>query len=120
VAGAADRWGRDESKAQFQWWGAGGRWVSEAAQRRGGNRRFKLSFKPIQKYSNGSNEFWIPLNFGWFKRYLPALQKFEIKYGWKAFEIRINCPYRNVSRFKMEFELKFREISMGRRQLEIH
>jgi hypothetical protein len=57
VAGAADRWGRDESKAQFQWWGAGGRWVSEAAQRRGGNRRFKLSFKPIQKYSNGSNEF---------------------------------------------------------------
>jgi hypothetical protein len=40
---------------------------------------FKLGFKPIQKYSNGSNEIRIPPNFGWFKRYLPALQKFEIK-----------------------------------------
>jgi hypothetical protein len=41
--------------------------------------RFKLGFKPIQKYSAGSNEIQIPPNFGWFKRYLPALQKFEIK-----------------------------------------
>jgi hypothetical protein len=43
--------------------------------------RFKLGFKPIQKYSNGSNGIQIPLNFGWFKRYIPVLQKFEIKYG---------------------------------------
>jgi hypothetical protein len=28
---------------------------------------------------------------------------FEIKYGWKEFEIRINFPYRNVSIFEMEF-----------------
>jgi hypothetical protein len=42
------------------------------------------------------------------------LQKIEIKYGWKAFEIRINCSYRNFSTFKMEFELKFKEVSMGR------
>jgi hypothetical protein len=69
-------------------------------------------FKPIQNCSNGSNEIWIPPNFGWFKRYLPALQKFERKYGWKAFEIGINFPYRNVSRFEMEFELKFREFSV--------
>jgi hypothetical protein len=41
--------------------------------------RFKLGFKPIQKYSNGSNEIRIPPNFGWFKRYLPMLQIFEIK-----------------------------------------
>jgi hypothetical protein len=36
----------------------------------------KLGFKPIQKYSN---EIRIPPNFGWFKRYFPKLQKFEIK-----------------------------------------
>jgi hypothetical protein len=41
--------------------------------------RFKLSIKPIQKYSNSSNEIGIPPNFGWFKSYLPVLQKFEIK-----------------------------------------
>jgi hypothetical protein len=40
--------------------------------------RFKLGFKLIQKYSIGSNEIQIPLNFGLFKRYLPALQKFKI------------------------------------------
>jgi hypothetical protein len=28
----ADRWGRDDSRAQCQWWGAGGRGVSEAAR----------------------------------------------------------------------------------------
>jgi hypothetical protein len=37
-----------------------------------------------------------------------------MEYGWKAFEIRINFPYRNFSRFEMGFELKFREISLGR------
>jgi hypothetical protein len=41
--------------------------------------RSKLDFIPIQKYSNGSKEIQIPLNFGWFKRYLPMIQKFEIK-----------------------------------------
>jgi hypothetical protein len=50
----------------------------------------------------------------WFKRHLPLLQKFEIKYGWKEFEIRINFPYRNFFRFEMKFKLKFREFSMGR------
>jgi hypothetical protein len=43
-----------------------------------------------------------------------VLQKCEIKYGWKEFEIRINLPYRNFSRFGMEFELKVRELSVGR------
>jgi hypothetical protein len=41
------------------------------------------------------------------------LHKFEIKYGWKVVEIRNTFPYRNFSRFSMEFELKFREASMG-------
>jgi hypothetical protein len=42
------------------------------------------------------------------------LQKYEKKYGWKAFGIRINFSYRNFSRFQMEFELKFREVPVGR------
>jgi hypothetical protein len=33
-----------------------------------------------------------------------VLQKFKIKYGWKDLEVRNNFPYRNFSRFKMEFE----------------
>jgi hypothetical protein len=82
--------------------------------------RFKLSFKPIQKYSNGSNEIRIPPNFGLFKRYLLALQKFQIKRGWKAFEVRNHFPYRNFSRFKKEFGLKFREVSMGWNQEKNH
>jgi hypothetical protein len=38
------------------------------------------------------------------------LQKFQIKYGWKELEIRNNFPYKNVSRFEIEFEQKFREL----------
>jgi hypothetical protein len=41
---------------------------------------------------------------------LPILEKLEIKYGWKKFEIRNNFTYRNFSRFEKEFELKFREL----------
>jgi hypothetical protein len=37
------------------------------------------------------------------------LEKLEIKYGWKGLEIRNNVSYRNFSRFKMKFELKFKE-----------
>jgi hypothetical protein len=37
-AGAADKWGRDESRAQCQRRGAGGRGVSEVARRRGADR----------------------------------------------------------------------------------
>jgi hypothetical protein len=51
----------------------------------------------------------------WLVEKIPfPLHKFEIKYGWKAFEISINFPYRNFSKFEIEFELKFREVSMGR------
>jgi hypothetical protein len=41
------------------------------------------------------------------------LQKIEIKYGFEGFDERNNFPYRNFSRFEMEFELKFREASMS-------
>jgi hypothetical protein len=61
--------------------------------------QFKLGFKPIQKYSNGSNEIRIPPNFGWFKRYLFPLQKFEIKYGWKVLGMKNIFAYRNFLTF---------------------
>jgi hypothetical protein len=44
------------------------------------------------------------------KTSLPEPEKFEIKYGFKVFEIRNNFPYRNFSTFEMDFELKFREL----------
>jgi hypothetical protein len=40
-------------------------------------------------------------------------QKFEIKFGWKALEIRINIPYRNFSIFEIEFELKIQRRFYG-------
>jgi hypothetical protein len=57
-----------------------------------------------------SNNFKFSLNFDSFKRCLPLLEKLEIKYVWKGIEIRNNFPYRNLSRFTMEFELKIREL----------
>jgi hypothetical protein len=43
----------------------------------------------------------------------PMPQKFELKYGWRAFEVRNNFPYKGFIRFEMDFELKIREFSMG-------
>jgi hypothetical protein len=40
----------------------------------------------------------------------PLLEKFQIKYRWKELEIRNNVRYINFSIFKLEFELKFREV----------
>jgi hypothetical protein len=50
------------------------------------------------------------------KQDFPELGNFEIKYGWKAFEIRNNFPYRNLLGLEMDFELKFREFSRSRKQ----
>jgi hypothetical protein len=41
------------------------------------------------------------------------LQKFEIEYVWKVFEIKNNFPYNGFLIFEMDFELKFREASMS-------
>jgi hypothetical protein len=40
----------------------------------------------------------------------PRIEKIPVKYGWKEIEIKNNFPYRNFSRFQIEFELKFREL----------
>jgi hypothetical protein len=40
-------------------------------------------------------------------------QKFELKNGWREIEVGNNFSYTGFLRFKMDFELKFRELSMG-------
>jgi hypothetical protein len=40
---------------------------------------------------------------------LPELYKFEVIYGCEGFELRNNFPYWNISIFRMDFELKFRD-----------
>jgi hypothetical protein len=36
--------------------------------------------------------------------YLPEIENFEIKYDFKVFEERDNFLYRNLFRFKVDFE----------------
>jgi hypothetical protein len=43
------------------------------------------------------------------KRCTFRTQNFQIKFGCEGIQIRNNFPYLNVSRFGIEFELKFRE-----------
>jgi hypothetical protein len=45
--------------------------------------------------------------------YIPELRKIEIKYGFEDLEEGNIFLYRNVSRFGMNLELKFREDSMS-------
>jgi hypothetical protein len=40
---------------------------------------------------------------------VPPVGKFQIKYGFKEFEIRNNFPYWKVSKFRIESELKNKE-----------
>jgi hypothetical protein len=42
----------------------------------------------------------------------PVPQKFELKYGWREFEVRNDFPYKGFPIFEMDFELKFREFSV--------
>jgi hypothetical protein len=44
-----------------------------------------------------------------FKTDLPDVKNFGIKYGWKGLDLRNSFSYWNFSRFRREFELKFRE-----------
>jgi hypothetical protein len=39
------------------------------------------------------------------------VENFEIKYGFEGFEERNNFLHRNFFRFKVDFELQFRETS---------
>jgi hypothetical protein len=42
-----------------------------------------------------------------------SIQTWKIKYGCEGFDLRNNSPYFNFSKFRMDFELKFREASMS-------
>jgi hypothetical protein len=85
-------------------WGADRQ--ARAAQRRA--VRNQSGFETESEFKR-LNKFQTASNFGRLEKYFPGLVKIEIKYGWKALEIRINFPQMNSSRFKMKFELKFRE-----------
>jgi hypothetical protein len=52
-------------------------------------------------------------NFIQSKQDLPEIEKFEIKYGFEGFDERNNFLHMNVSRFEMDFKLRFREVSMS-------
>jgi hypothetical protein len=43
------------------------------------------------------------------KNALPKLENFQIKYVFEAFEMRNNFTYSNFSKFRLEFELEFKE-----------
>jgi SLT domain-containing protein len=66
-------------------------------------------FKPIQFFQTVSNIIQTHSNLIGFKKNLPKLKKFKIKYGFKEFDERNSFPYRNFSRFEIEFEIKIRE-----------
>jgi hypothetical protein len=52
-------------------------------------------------------------NFDYFKQDLPTLQKFKTKYCFEYIGEMNNFLHRNFSRFKMVWELKFREAYMS-------
>ncbi len=51
---------------------------------------------------------------------LPELEKIEIKYGFEALIEGNNFLQRNLLRFRLDLQLKFREICMGQKQGKIH
>jgi hypothetical protein len=77
-----------------------------------GRREFKRDLKQNPN-SNASNKFQTASNFGRLETYFPELKKIEIKYGWKALEIRINVSYRNFFIFEMEIGIKIQRIFYG-------
>jgi hypothetical protein len=106
--GATDKRDRAATVLGGQWQGAGGREKSEVARRRADDMRAR----PAQCWAA-----WFEWNLMIFTdsngfKNLQTLT--EIEHGQEAFEIRVNFPHRNFSRFEIQFELKFREVSMGR------
>jgi hypothetical protein len=75
----------------------------------GGSSCDLIKFEIFQNHSNSIQTKTNP----------PVPQKIELKYGWWEFEVRNNFPYKGFLRFKMDFGLKFREVSMGWNQGKI-
>jgi hypothetical protein len=70
-------------------------------------------FKPSQINLNEFETKSNPMKIHSIKTRLSRGSKFEIKYSFEEFVERNNFPFRNISRFEMEFELKFREAFMS-------
>jgi hypothetical protein len=66
--------------------------------------------KEIVNFSFDSNIFKMT-RIDSIKSGFPDLENFQIKYGFEDFKIRNNFPYWNISKFKIEFELKIRKCS---------
>jgi hypothetical protein len=62
--------------------------------------RITITFSYL--FKKNSNEFELIRS----NDRLPVLENFQIKYGIVENEIRNNFPYWNVSKFRIEFELK--------------
>jgi hypothetical protein len=79
----------------WRWEGGYDRWA-------GAGKRKERKIKPNQfKFEIDTSNL---LKLDSIQQDLPESRKFEIKYGWKVVEIKNNFPYRNFSRFEMEFE----------------
>jgi hypothetical protein len=106
---AADKWGMTMRGPVGSGWVQEGEVAWRDADTRvrlhsAGRREFKWDSKQFQTDSNLLRTLTDP------KGAFPCSKKLEIKYGWKGAEIRNNFPYRDFSRFEMEFELKIREL----------
>jgi hypothetical protein len=69
----------------------------------GGSGCNLIKFKIFENHSNSIQTNTDP----------PMPQKFELKNGWREIEVGNNFSYTGFLRFEMDFELKFRELSMG-------
>jgi hypothetical protein len=72
-----------------------------------------VAVKRVQIDSNSSKSNHTRSNFIRSKLDFPGLEKFEMKYGFEGFDVWNNFPYRNFLKFKLDFELKFREAFMS-------
>jgi hypothetical protein len=93
--------------------GPGTQWqVATSADRRARAAQFKPELK-ANPNSNGSKHFQIVSNFDRLEKYFPVLRKIEIKFGFEALEEGNNFISRNFLKFRIDFDLKFREASMS-------
>jgi hypothetical protein len=69
----------------------------------GGPRVNQIKFELFQTYSNLT----------WSKQGLLEVENFERKYGFEDIEMMNNFFHRNFFRFEVDFELKFKEVSMS-------
>jgi hypothetical protein len=79
--------GRERERKAVLRWGADRR--ARVAQRRAMQNQSGFE---IESEFKRLNKFQTTSNFGRLEKYFPGLVKIEIKYGWKALEIRINFP----------------------------